>query len=127
MKIIDTAKSIKAGKEKVFELRNLDVRREWGIAEDYSKAMWLCLQQDKPSDYIISTGESYTFREFVEKLYSKMGIKISWISKGLDEVGDDSIRKKVYVTVPSKFISPNDAKVLVGDSTKFANATGFSF
>ncbi len=127
MKIIDTAKMIKSGKKKVLELGNLDARREWGHAEDYAKAMWLCLQQDKPNDYIISTGESYTVREFVEKTYSKIGINLSWIGEGLDEVGVDAVTKEVYVTVSSKFIRPNDAKVLVGDSTKFTNDTGFSF
>ncbi len=127
MKIIDTAKMIREGKKKVLELGNLDARREWGHAEDYAKAMWFSLQQDKPNDYIISTGECYTVREFVEKTYSKIGINLLWVGEGLDEVGVDAVTKEVYVTVSSKFIRPNDAKVLVGDSTKFTKDTGFSF
>ena len=128
MKIIDCVKQIKEGKKiKVLELGNLNACREWGHTEDYAYAMWLSLQQDKPSDYIISTGESYTVREFVEKAYSKVGVTLSWQGEGLDEVGVDINTNELYVKVSPKFIRLNDAKVLVGDSSKFLHDTGYSF
>lgn len=89
--------------------------------------MWLCLQQDKPNDYIISTGKAYTVREFVEKTYSKIGITLEWKGTGLDEVGINSKTKEILVRINPKFIRPNDVKSLVGDSTKFVNDTGFEF
>lgn len=127
MKIVDTAKMIKDGKKKILELGNLDVRREWGHAEDYATAMWLCLQQECSDDYIISTGVSYTIREFVEKVYLKIGINIKWQGMGIDEVGVDSNTNEVLIRVNPKLIRPNDAKVLVGDSKKFTKVTNFNF
>lgn len=127
MKIVDCAKQVRKGKKKILELGNLNARREWGHTADYAYAMWLSLQQDKPSDYVISTGESYTVREFVEKTYSKIGIDLVWRGKDLEEVGVDSTTNEVLVRVSPQFIRPNDAKVLVGDSSKFLRDTGYSF
>ncbi len=128
MKIIKNVKDIRRGrKRRVLELGNLDVRREWGHAEDYAYAIWLSLQQNKPNDYVISTGESYTVREFVTKAFNHIGINIKWVGTGLNEVGLDSSTNEVMIKVSSNFIRPNDAKVLVGDSSKFTKDTGFSF
>ncbi len=106
-------------------LGNLNSKREWGHTKDYVLAMWLSLQQDEPNDYIISTGSSYTVREFVTKAYSKIGINLIWQGEGLNEVGIDNKANKVLVKVSTEFMRPNDAKVLVGDSTLFRNKTGW--
>ena len=126
-KITSFAKNLKKGKKKILELGNLDAKREWGHAKDYAYAMWLSLQQEKPDDFIISTGKAYTVREFVEKAYEKVGVKIKWEKEGLEEIGIDSKTKEILIRVNPKYIRPNDVKALVGDSTKFLNATGFKF
>ncbi|MCR5462714.1 MAG: GDP-mannose 4,6-dehydratase [bacterium] len=126
-KITEFAKMVKKGRRKILELGNLDAKREWGHAKDYAYAMWLCLQQDKPNDYVISTGKAYTVREFIEKTYSKIGIDIEWNGSGLDEVGINSKTKEILVRINPKFIRPNDVKTLVGDSKKFINDTNFKF
>lgn len=127
MKIISNAKMIRNGQKKILELGNLNARREWGHAEDYAYAMWLSLQQDKPNDYIISTGCSYTVREFVQKVYNKIGIDIRWVGFGLDEKGLDAKTGETLISVSLKYIRPNDIDVLYGDSTKFKNDTGHIF
>mgnify|MGYP004654112539 FL=1 len=124
MKIID---HLKNNKNEVLELGNLDARREWGHTEDYANAIWLSLQQDKPEDYVISTGEAFTIREFVTLAYDKVGIKLNWVGTGLDEVAINTKTNEVMVKVNSKYLRPNDAKVLVGDSTKFISKTGYQF
>ncbi len=123
-KIVDAAKRIKNGEDFVLELGNLSPIREWGNTNDYAYAMWLSLQQDKPTDYIISTGVGYSVREIVEIVYSKIGFKITWSGNGIEEVGIDQ-NGIVRIKVSTKFIRPYDPDVLVGDATKFNELTGY--
>ena len=123
-KIVDAAKRIKNGEDYVLELGNLSPIREWGNTNDYAYAMWLSLQQDKPTDYIISTGVGYSVREIVEIVYSKIGFKITWSGNGIEEVGIDQ-NGIVRIKVSTKFIRPYDPDVLVGDATKFNELTGY--
>ena len=123
-KIIDAVKKVKSGEEYILELGNLNAKREWGYADDYAYAIWLCLQQDYPQDYIISTRKAYTVREFVTTSYKKIGIDLIWEGTGLDEIAKDN-EGKIYVKVNSSFIRPNDAKVLVSDSISFEKITGY--
>ena len=123
-KIVDVAKKIKHGEDVVLELGNLNPVREWGYAKEYAYAMWLTLQQYKPTDYIISTGVGYSVREIVEKVFEKININITWEGNGIDEVGKDS-NGKVIVKVSSDFIRPYDPEVLVGNPKKFESVTGF--
>lgn len=127
MKIISFANKIKKGEKKVLELGNLNAIREWGHASDYAYAMWLSLQQEKPNDYVIATGEAYTIRDFVTLVYKKVGIDLEWIGEGLDEIAIDTNSKEILVKVNPKYIRPNDAKALVGNAAKFINDTGFDF
>jgi len=123
-KIVDAAKRIKNGEDFILELGNLSPIREWGNTNDYAYAMWLSLQQDKPTDYIISTGVGYSVREIVEIVYSKIGFKITWSGNGIEEVGIDQ-NGIVRIKVSTKFIRPYDPDVLVGDATKFNELTGY--
>lgn len=118
---------LKKNKNETLELGNLNAIREWGHAKDYVYSMWLTLQQDYADDYIISTNKSYSVREFVSLAYAKVGITLNWSGEGLNEVAKDSKTGKVLVKVNSNYLRPNDAKVLVGDSTKFKNITGYNF
>lgn len=103
--------------KKYIELGNLDAKRDWGHAKDYVEAMWLMLQQDKPSDYIISTGVTHSVRDFVEIAAKELKIKISWKGEGINEVGYDGKGNKI-VAVNPKFFRPAEVHYLRGDCTK---------
>ena len=100
-KITRAATRIKLGMQKKLYLGNLEAKRDWGYAGDYVEAMWLMLQQEKPDDYAIATGETHSVREFVEKVFAK-----------LDMDYHD------YVEIDSKYFRPTEVDVLLGDSTK---------
>jgi GDPmannose 4,6-dehydratase len=78
---------MKYGLEKKLFLGNLDAKRDWGYAGDFVEAMWLMLQQDKPDDFVIATGESHSVREFVNLAFQHAGIEIKWKGKGIEERG----------------------------------------
>lgn len=106
-------------------LGNLNAKRDWGHAKDFVEAMWLMLQQDKPEDYVIATGEQYSVREFVEKVASYHGIDLAWRGEGLDEVGYDKNTEDVYVKIDPKYFRPAEVETLLGDSTKARNELGW--
>ena len=99
-------------------LGNLNAKRDWGYAVDYVKSMWLMLQQKKPSDYVIATGESRSVREFVNEAFKCININIKWKGKGLNEVGFNSLDKKVLIRVDPKYFRPTEIEELKGDSRK---------
>tara|TARA_Y200000002_G_C22688109_1_gene666829 strand:+ start:3502 stop:4587 length:1086 start_codon:yes stop_codon:yes gene_type:complete len=99
-------------------LGNLNSLRDWGHAKDYVYGMWLILQQDKPEDYVLSTNEYHSVREFVEKSFSKKGFNIKWKGEGLDEVGYDENTGRELIVVSSKYFRPAEVDELLGDSTK---------
>lgn len=115
-KITNSVAKIKLGLQKHLELGNLDAKRDWGHAKDYVEAMWLMLQQKKPEDFIISTGETHSVREFVEESFKVVGMPIKWSGKGLKEVG--KYNEKVVVRINKDFYRPAEVKILVGDSSK---------
>ena len=92
---------IKLGMEKELLLGNLDSKRDWGFSGDYVEAMWLMLQQKEPGDYVISTGETHTVREFVEAAFGELGL--DW---------------KKYVKINKEFMRPAEVDLLKGDSSK---------
>jgi len=99
------------------ELGNLNAKRDWGHARDYVECMWKILQQEKPDDFVISTGISKTVREFVEEAFRQIDLTLTWEGAGLDEVGVDQ-NGVTRVTVNSKHFRPTEIAVLEGDSTK---------
>jgi len=112
-------------KDKIF-LGNLEAKRDWGYAKDYIEAMWLMLQQDKPDDYVISTGEMHSVREFVEYASSRIGYKIEWQGKGLEELGIDKDSGKVLIGIDESYYRPSEVDVLLGDSTKAHQNLGWN-
>ena len=106
------------------EMGNLEAKRDWGFAGDYVVAMWLMLQQDKPKDYVISTGETHTVREFIETAANYTGIKIKWEGKGIEEIGYDQNGKKI-IAINKKFFRPAEVNLLMGDSTKARTELGW--
>ncbi len=106
-------------------LGNINSLRDWGHARDYVNGMWLMLQQDKPDDYVIATGEEHSVREFIEKCFAKKGFNIEWKGNGLDEVGIDKNTQKVLIKINSKYFRPSEVDELLGDPTKAINNLGF--
>ena len=116
---------IKKGLISTLYLGNLDAKRDWGHAKDYVEAMWKILQKNKPGDYVVSTGKTYSVRQFVETAGKVLGFKIIWKKKGLKEVGIDKITNKVIIKINKKYLRPTDVNYLKGDSSKIRNTIGW--
>lgn len=102
----------------VLKLGNLNSKRDWGHAKDYVQGMWLMLQEDKPDDYILAMGKTYSVREFVDKAFKKIGINIEWNGENDTEVGKDRETKQVLIEVDKKYFRPCEVDLLLGDATK---------
>lgn len=124
-KIVNSLVNIKKNKQKNLLLGNLDSYRDWGHAEDYVYAMWLMLQKKDPSDYVISTGKTYSIREFVNKCSKYLNLNIIWRGIGLKEVGIDTKTGKVIVKIDKKFYRPFELNYLKGDSSKASKILGW--
>ena len=116
-KIVNGLYEVRQKHEDCLYLGNLNAKRDWGHAKDYVEAMWLMLQQDKPKDYVIATGEQYSVKEFVERCAPRFGFNIEWQGEGLDEVGIDTITGKTIVKVNPKYFRPAEVESLLGDAT----------
>ncbi|UZQ84537.1 GDP-mannose 4,6-dehydratase [Thermoclostridium stercorarium] len=124
-KITTGIADILAGKTDCLYLGNLDAKRDWGYAGDYVEAIWLILQQDKPDDYVVATGETHTVREFCELAFRNVGINLAWQGEGLDEIGVDKDTGRVLVRVSSEFFRPSEVDLLLGDPTKAKTKLGW--
>jgi GDPmannose 4,6-dehydratase len=109
-KISDGVARIHLGLEDHLTLGNLDAKRDWGYAPDYVEAMWLMLQQDEPDDYVISTGETWSIRDFLTKAFNKVGIT-DW---------------ERYIKQDPRFMRPAEVDILRGDSTKAREDLGWT-
>ena len=125
-KITQAVARIFKGEQQELTLGNLDAKRDWGYAKDYVEAMWLMLQADFPKDYVIATGKFFTIREFVEKSFAHVGVKISWQGSGINEVGFDTDTGKVLVRVDKKYYRPAEVEHLLGDSTLAQKELGWT-
>ena len=117
--------NIKLDKQDVLELGNLDSKRDWGHAKDYVEAMWLMLQQDKPEDFVIATGETHSVREFIEACCKELGIRLKWGGDGVDEVGVDEESGKVIIKINPKYFRPTEVDLLLGDPRKAKEKLGW--
>lgn len=117
-KITKAIAQINKGKLEKISLGNLDAKRDWGHAKDYVEAMWLILQQDKPEDYVIATGETHSVREFLELAFKEIGINIEWHGKGVNEVGKNKQNGKILIDINPKYFRPAEVELLIGDPAK---------
>jgi GDPmannose 4,6-dehydratase len=108
-KITRAATRIKEGLQDTLYLGNLEAKRDWGFAGDYVEAMWLMLQQDKPDDFVVSTGETYSVREFVQTTFSILGL--DW---------------EQYIRLDPRYLRPTEVDLLLGDSTKAKKVLGWA-
>ena len=109
---------IMSGKADKLSLGNLNAKRDWGFAGDYIKGMWLMLQADAPSDYVLATKETHTVREFTEMAFKRAGIELEFKGEGVDEKGYDKKTGKLLVDVDPKFFRPAEVELLLGDPAK---------
>lgn len=116
---------VKGNQEKLY-LGNLNAKRDWGYAKDYVECMWLMLQQEKPEDFVIATGETRTVREFVESAFACAGINLRWEGEGVEEKGIDTATGKVLVEVSPEFFRPAEVDLLLGDPTKAKEVLGWN-
>jgi GDPmannose 4,6-dehydratase len=107
----------------VLELGNLNSVRDWGHARDYVQSMWLMLQHDRPDDFVVATGETMTVRNFVIKTFAATGKVITFLGRGLDEIG--YVEMKPIVRVSKEFYRPNDLAFLKGDASKARQVLGW--
>ena len=125
-KITLAAGRIAEGLQDHLELGNMDSLRDWGYAKDYVECMWLILQQEKPDDFVIATGEQHTVRDFTEKAFAANSITLRWEGKGLDEKGFDAATGKMLVCVNPQWFRPTDVDNLWGDPTKAKTVLGWN-
>jgi GDPmannose 4,6-dehydratase len=102
-------------------LGNLDSKRDWGYAPEYVEAMMKIIEHDTPDDFVISTGECHSNREFIEEACKYIGVDIIWMGEGVNEVGIDKKTNQIIIKVDSKYFRPSEVDILLGDSTKAKN------
>ena len=124
-KITLAAGRIAEGLQDTLYLGNLDSLRDWGYAKDYVECMWLILQQERPDDYVIATGEQHSVREFAELAFASNGISLRWEGKGVDEKGFDQQTGRLLVAVDPAFFRPTDVVDLWGDPAKARDRLGW--
>ena len=110
--------NISLKKQKCLELGNLDAKRDWGFAGDYVDGMYRMLNHDKPDDYVLSTDETHSVREFVELACKNLSIKLDWKGSGINEVGINSDTGDTIIKINKKYYRPTEVDLLLGDSAK---------
>lgn len=109
------------------QLGNLNARRDWGSAKLYMEMVYLMLQQDKPENFVIATGETHSVREFVELAFSEIGIEVEWQGEGVNEIGVKKGTNEILVQVNQKYYRDIDIECLIGDASKAKQILGWSY
>ena len=124
-KITRALARIKLGLLERLYLGNLEAKRDWGHARDFVLAQWLMLQQDKPEDYVIATGEQHSVRDFVNAAANELEMTLRWEGTGKDEKGLDA-NGKCIVAVDARYFRPTEVDALLGDATKARQQLGWT-
>ena len=117
---------VKLGLQETLKLGNLNSKRDWGYAKDYVEGIWMILQYSQADDFVLSTGETHTVREFVEEAAKHIGFNIEWIGEGLQEKGIDKKTGKVIVEIDPAYFRPTEVDLLLGDSSKARKILGWT-
>tara|TARA_Y100001970_G_scaffold293548_1_gene441130 strand:- start:434 stop:1483 length:1050 start_codon:yes stop_codon:yes gene_type:complete len=117
-KITVGVSKIMLGVEEFLSFGNLDAKRDWGYAPEYTEGMWKILQASKPDDYVLATGETHTVREFIEKAFGYFDEEIIWKGSEINEVGILKSKNKVVIKINPKYFRPTEVELLIGDYTK---------
>ena len=127
-KIADyAAKYVVSEDLKPLQLGNLNARRDWGSAKFYMEAVYKMLQQDKPENFVIATGETHSVREFVELAFNEIGIEVEWRGQGVNEIGVKKGTDEILVQVNPKYYRDIDIECLIGDASKAKRILGWSY
>ena len=117
-KITRAAARIKAGLQETLLLGNLHSKRDWGYAPEYVEGMWRMLQQDKPGDYVLATGETHSVKEFVDVAFQELDLELEWEGEGVKERGIEKKTGKERVIVNPDYYRPTEVDILMGDAGK---------
>lgn len=104
---------------------NIDSKRDLGNAKDYVEGMWLMLQQNLPDDYVLSTNETHSVREMIEKCFAMRGFNIKWMGEGVEEVGYDEKTNRALIFIDPRYYRPTEVDLLLGDSSKARSVLGW--
>jgi len=118
--------NIVKGTQDKLVLGNINSLRDWGHAKDYVNGMYLMLQQEKPDDFILSTNEYHTVREFIEKSFALKGYNIKWKGQGVNEIGYDENTDRELIFISDKYFRPAEVEELLGDNTKAKKELGWT-
>jgi GDPmannose 4,6-dehydratase len=124
-KITRAVASIMHGLQTKLYIGNLNAKRDWGHVADFVQGMWLMLQQPKPDDYVLATGESHSVREFIELAFAEVGRHIEWQGHGVDERGLDGRSGQELIRVDPRYFRPTETDELIGDASKAAERLGW--
>ena len=124
-KITQGLSRIKLGADDCLFLGNLEAKRDWGYAKDYVVGIWSMLQKDKPDDYVLATGKTYSVREFVEKVARLLDFDLVWEGEGVDEKGIDRKTNKIIIKIDPYFFRPTETDNLLGDYSKAKRILGW--
>lgn len=125
-KITRAIAAIQLGRQDRLYLGNLDAKRDWGHARDYVEGMWRILQQPKPGDYVLATGETHSVREFVELAFARVGRTIVWRGQGVEEQGIDAATGKVLIEIDPRYFRATEVDLLLGDPAKAREILGWT-
>ena len=124
-KITMAAARIHRGLQDCLYMGNIDAYRDWGYAPDYVKMMWMMLQQEKPDDYVVATGEMHTVREFIEKSFARLGHQIKWEGEAEKEIGIDRTSGETIIRIDPRYYRPAEVDQLLGDPSKAERQLGW--
>jgi len=124
-KIYRAVAAKETGHQQQLFVGNLNAKRDWGHARDYVEGMWMMVQQPKPDDYVLATGEAHSVREFVERAFAVIGRHIQWRGAGVNEVGIDEASGKELIKVDLRYFRPTEVDALVGDASKAHSKLGW--
>jgi len=124
-KITRAVAAIHLGFQDKLYLGNLDAKRDWGNARDYVEGMWRILQQPRPDDYVLATGEAHSVREFVECAFAEVGIDIGWKGTGVEERGFDRKNGRCLIAIDPGYFRPTEVDLLLGDPSKAFKTLGW--
>lgn len=124
-KITRAVAAISRGTLDTVYVGNLDAQRDWGHARDYVEGMWMMLQQDKPDDYVLATGEMNSVRLMISTAFQAAGISVAWEGSGVDEIGRRTDTGDTVVRIDPRYFRPAEVSLLLGDASKARKALGW--
>jgi GDPmannose 4,6-dehydratase len=124
-KISRTLSKIKHGSNEVLEIGNIEARRDWGFAGDYVKAMYLMLNHKVADDYVVSTGNNYSVKDFICKCLDLLDFKYEWLGEGIDASVKDLKTNKTIIKVNEKYFRPAEVDTLIGNPNKIKSTLGW--